>query len=85
MITIFANFRQFSEKKIDVFLKNQFYDQNFALFSFVLSQKRQLLAIFFGENIFKIITSVPGLPDFSCYNIPKRENISNDHKFTKWS
>jgi hypothetical protein len=26
-----------------------------------------------------------GLPDFSWYNIPKREkNISNNHKNTKW-
>jgi hypothetical protein len=34
--------------------------KNFAQFSFVLSQKRQFFADFFGENIFKIITSVPG-------------------------
>jgi hypothetical protein len=52
---IFDNFRQ----KIGVFLKNQCYDQNFAQFTLVLSQKRQFFAIFFGENIFKIITSVP--------------------------
>jgi hypothetical protein len=32
----------------------------FAKFSFVLSQKRQFFAEFFGENISKIITSVPG-------------------------
>jgi hypothetical protein len=30
------------------------------IISFVLSQKRHFLAEFFGENIFKIITSVPG-------------------------
>jgi hypothetical protein len=30
LITIFCDFRQFSEKKIGVFLKNQCYDQNFA-------------------------------------------------------
>jgi hypothetical protein len=34
---IFDNFR----RKIGVFLKNQCYDQNFAYFSFVFSQKRQ--------------------------------------------
>jgi hypothetical protein len=28
-------------EKIGVFLKNQCYDQNFAYFSFVMSQKRQ--------------------------------------------
>jgi hypothetical protein len=48
-------------EKIGVFLKNQCYDQMFAKFSFVLSQKRQFFAEFFGENISKIITSVPGL------------------------
>jgi hypothetical protein len=29
--------------------------------SFVLSQKRQFFRWIFGENVFKIITSVPGL------------------------
>jgi hypothetical protein len=46
-------------EKIGVFLKNQCYDQHFALFSFVLSQKRKFFAEFFGINILKIITSVP--------------------------
>jgi hypothetical protein len=32
----------------------------FQKFSFVLCQKRQFFAKFFGENILKIITSVPG-------------------------
>jgi hypothetical protein len=53
MITIFG-------EKIGVFLINKCYDQNIAYFSFVLSQKRQFFAEFFGKNIFKIITSVPG-------------------------
>jgi hypothetical protein len=53
MITIFCDFRQFFRKKIGVFLKNQCYDQNFAYFTFVLSQKRQFFAEFFGENILK--------------------------------
>jgi hypothetical protein len=44
---IFANFL----RKNGVFLKNQRYDQNFAKFTFVLSQKRQFFANFFGENI----------------------------------
>jgi hypothetical protein len=35
------------------FLKNQWYDQNFAYFSFVLSQKRQFFAIFFWRKYFK--------------------------------
>jgi hypothetical protein len=32
------------------------------LCSFILSQKRQFFADFLGENILKIITSVPGHP-----------------------
>jgi hypothetical protein len=48
------------------------YDHNFlrtifcekmAVFGFVLTKKRQFSRNFFGENIFKIITSVPGHPD----------------------
>jgi hypothetical protein len=38
-------------EKIGVFLKNPYYDLNFAQFSFVLSQKRQFFAEIFGENI----------------------------------
>jgi hypothetical protein len=64
MITIFGDFSQFSAKKIGVFLKYQCYDQLFSKFSFVLSQKtpiflQNFFAKFFGENIFKVITSVP--------------------------
>jgi hypothetical protein len=51
--------------EIGGFLENQCYDQIFAYFSFVLSQKRHFFAEFFGENILKIITSVPG---FFCQN-----------------
>jgi hypothetical protein len=50
MITIFGDFSIFWPK-IGVFLKNQCYDQKFALFSFVLSQKHHFFAEFFGENI----------------------------------
>jgi hypothetical protein len=52
---IFDNFWQI----IAVFLKKQCYDQNFAKFSFILSQKRPFFAEFFCEKNFKIITSVP--------------------------
>jgi hypothetical protein len=53
MITVFGDFRQFSAKKIGVFIKTQCYDQIFAQSSFVLSQKRKnlIFANFFGENI----------------------------------
>jgi hypothetical protein len=53
---IFANFR----RKKWRFLKNQRYDQNFAYFSFVSSQKLQFFRNFFGENILKTITLFPG-------------------------
>jgi hypothetical protein len=43
-----------------IFLKNQCYDRIFAQFIFVFSQKRQLFPPIFGENVYKIITSVPG-------------------------
>jgi hypothetical protein len=33
----------------------------FSKFSFILSQKRHFFANFFGKNILKIITSVPGI------------------------
>jgi hypothetical protein len=47
---IFDNFRR---EKIGGFLKCQCYDQNFAKFSFALSQKRHFFAEIFCENIFK--------------------------------
>jgi hypothetical protein len=60
MITIFCDFRPFSARN-GVILKNRSYDQIFALFSFVLNQKRQFFGRFFGENISRIKTSVPGV------------------------
>jgi hypothetical protein len=47
-----CDFRQFSAKKWR-FLKNQCYDQNFAYFSFVLSQKRQFFRRIFRRKYFK--------------------------------
>jgi hypothetical protein len=52
MITIFCDFRQFSAKKIGVFFNNQCYAQFFHNLSFVLSQKCQFFADFFGKNVF---------------------------------
>jgi hypothetical protein len=57
MITIFGDFSQKPMIKI------------FALFGFVSSQKRHFFTEFFGENIVKIITSVPGSnPTILNYN-----------------
>jgi hypothetical protein len=52
MITILCDFCNF-------FLKNQCYDQNFAKTSISLRKNANIFAKFFGENILKIITSVP--------------------------
>jgi hypothetical protein len=53
----FQQFLTFFGEKIGVFLKNQCYDQNLALF---WVKNANIFAEFFGENILKIITSVPG-------------------------
>jgi hypothetical protein len=42
------------------FFKTKCYEPLFAEFSSVLHKKAKFLADFFGENIFKIVTSVPG-------------------------
>jgi hypothetical protein len=57
----FLRFLTIFGEKIGVFLKYQCYDQKFSKFSLVLSQKRQFFSEIFGENILKIITSVPGI------------------------
>jgi hypothetical protein len=55
----FGDFCRFSAKKWR-FLKNQYYDQIFLHNLALLWVKNAIfVAIFFGENIFKIITSVP--------------------------
>jgi hypothetical protein len=46
-----AILENFGQKKLWFFSKNQCYDQNFAYSSFLLCQKRQFFAEFFGENI----------------------------------
>jgi hypothetical protein len=47
-------------EKIGVFLKNQCYDQFFfQKIRVVWAKNANIFAKFFGENIFKIITSVP--------------------------
>jgi hypothetical protein len=53
---IFANFRR---KNWHFFSKTNVMIKFLKKFSFVFSQKRQFLQ-FFGENILKIVSSVPG-------------------------
>jgi hypothetical protein len=53
--------------QIGVLLKNQCCDPIFAQFTSVLSQKRKFFLNFFGENIFKIKTSVPDQNPFQVF------------------
>jgi hypothetical protein len=58
-------------ENVGVFLENQCYDQNFAKFTFVLSQKRQFFSLNFSAKIFKkIITSVPGYDHYFRQFLP---------------
>jgi hypothetical protein len=60
------NFLQFLTifgEKIGVFLKYHCYDQNFCIIYLFYGSKTQIFSpIFFGENILKSVTSVPGSP-----------------------
>jgi hypothetical protein len=60
MITFLCVFSPIFSEKIGVFLKNQCYYQILTKTTRSLSKKRQYFRQFFGENIFKIITSAPG-------------------------
>jgi hypothetical protein len=60
------NFRRFLPilgEKIGVFLKNQCCDHFFAKINSSLRKKGKIFAKFFGKNILKFITSVPGVPN----------------------
>jgi hypothetical protein len=46
--------------KLGVFLKNNVMMIIYAKICCVLNKNRQFVANFFGESIFKILTSVPG-------------------------
>jgi hypothetical protein len=55
MNTIFGDFCRLSAEK------NQCYDQIFGKVATVRAKNADIFAKFFGKNIFKIITSVPGV------------------------
>jgi hypothetical protein len=62
MITFFGDFRRFSAKKLAFYSKTNVMIKilhNLALFGV---KNANFFAEIFGENIFKIITSVPGHP-----------------------
>jgi hypothetical protein len=76
MITIFCDFCLFSAKKLAFFSKTNVMITIFPKTISSLSKKRQFFAAkFFGENILKIITSVPGdgknwFPKIRCNGEP---------------
>jgi hypothetical protein len=60
MITIFCDFSQFSAKKMAFFLNANVMINFFQNLALARVKNAKCFAIFFGENILKIITSVPG-------------------------
>jgi hypothetical protein len=60
MITIFSDFCKFSAKNLALFSKTNVMITIFAKTSSSLSKIANIFAKFYGEHIFKIITSVPG-------------------------
>jgi hypothetical protein len=74
MITIFCDFSQFSAKKMAFFINTNVrinFFQNLALFRV---KNANFFSKFFGENIYKIITSVPGHPAPLSNAIRKRNS-----------
>jgi hypothetical protein len=59
MITIFCDFCQFSAKKLVFISKTNVMIKFFKKFALFCVTNANLFAEFFGENILKIITSVP--------------------------
>jgi hypothetical protein len=59
MITIFCDFRQFSAKKMAFFSKTNVMIKFLNTLALFWVKNVNFFAEFFGENIFKIITSVP--------------------------
>jgi hypothetical protein len=61
MITIFGDFWQLSAKKLAFFSKTNVMIKIFQNLALFWVKNANFFAEFFGENILKIITSVPGL------------------------
>jgi uncharacterized protein (DUF1499 family) len=59
MITIFCDFSQFSAKKLAFFLNTNVMIKNLHNLALFSVKNANIFAEFFGENILKIITSVP--------------------------
>jgi hypothetical protein len=67
MITIFCDFCQFSAQKLPFSQKPMLWSQFLRKLKVVWAKNAKIFAKFFGENILKIITSVPGTLRFSVY------------------
>jgi hypothetical protein len=61
MITIFGDFCQFSAKKMAFFSKTNVMIKILHNLALPRVKNANFFAIFFGENIFKIITLAPGV------------------------
>jgi hypothetical protein len=74
MITIFCGFRQLSAKKLAFFSKTNVIINFFPNLSLFIESKRPFCRRFLGENIKKIITSVPGHPDLATFVLTRQLN-----------
>jgi choline-glycine betaine transporter len=73
MITIFCDFRQFSAKKLAFFSKTNVMIQFFAYLALFCVKNANFFAEILGENILKIITSVPEVK-ISCATLHTRRH-----------
>jgi hypothetical protein len=79
MITIFG-------EKIGVFLKNQCYDHYFLQkIAVVWAKNAKFFAKFFGENIFKIITSVADRLDLKSLKCVMLDSWNIDYECLLWT
>jgi hypothetical protein len=67
MITIFCDFRHFSAKQLAFFSKTNVMNKILHYLALLWVKNANFFAEFFGENIFKIITSVPGWFSYHCF------------------
>jgi ubiquitin-protein ligase E3 C len=79
MITIFCDFSQFSAKKLPFFLNTNVTIHFFLNLALFLVKNADFFANFFGENISKIITSVPGI-EHPIHFFPPEIVVTSDNR-----
>jgi hypothetical protein len=93
MITIFCDFRQFSAKKLAFFSKTNVVINFLHYSALFLVKNANVFANCFGENLFKIITSVPGHSAFIVIETrvarwfvfkPKNPNLGKFGRAFEW-